>query len=70
MLFRSGDVVRELAAAAVFMLLDVELEHRGLHGAWPVLRVLTGLLLAYPVGAGLALLVQGAPTSPGTAQSP
>lgn len=45
-------------AAAVFMLLDVELERRGLHGAWAVLRVLTGLLLAYPVGAGLGLLVR------------
>jgi uncharacterized membrane protein len=50
-------------AAAAFMLLDVELERRGLHGAWSILRVLTGLLLAYPAGAGLGLLLQGAPTS-------
>ena len=58
-------------AAAALMLLDVELERRGLHGAWAQLRVLTGLLLAYPVGAGLGLLVvQGAPTPPGAAQSP
>jgi hypothetical protein len=48
-------------AAAAFMLLDVELERRDLHGAWPALRVLTGLLLAHPVGAGLALLLR-APT--------
>ena len=57
-------------AAAAFMLLDVELERRGLHGAWTGLRVLTGLLLAYPVGAGLGLLLQGAPTNQKAAQSP
>lgn len=57
-------------AAAALMLLDVALERRGLHGAWAWLRVLTGLLLAHPVGAGLALLVQGAPTTAKPAQSP
>jgi hypothetical protein len=48
--------------AAALMLLDVELERRSLHGPWSGFRVLTGLLLAYPVGAGLGLLAQGAPT--------
>jgi uncharacterized membrane protein len=47
-------------AAAAFMLVDVALERYGWHGPAAPLRVLTGLLLAYPVGAGLALLVQGA----------
>jgi hypothetical protein len=54
-------------AAAAFMLLDVLLEQRGLHGAWPMLRLLTGTLLAYPVGAGLAEAVVRAPDP---AQSP
>jgi uncharacterized membrane protein len=44
--------------ASALMVADVALEHVGLHGAWAALRVLTGLLLAYPVGAGVALLVQ------------
>lgn len=44
--------------AAALMIADVALEHAGLRGAWAALRVLTGLLLAYPVGAGVALLVQ------------
>lgn len=44
--------------AAALMIADVALEQAGLHGAWAALRVLTGLLLAYPVGAGVALLVQ------------
>jgi uncharacterized membrane protein len=57
-------------AAAAFMLLDVELERRGLHGPWSALRVLTGLLLAYPVGAGLGLLLQGAPTNRAATHSP
>lgn len=45
---------------AAFMVADVALERAGLHGAWAPLRVLTGLLLAYPVGAGLGLLLQRA----------
>ena len=40
--------------AAGSMLLDVALEARGLHGPIAPLRLLTGLLLAYPVGAALA----------------
>jgi len=50
-------------AAAAFMLLDVALETRGLHASWPALRVLTGVLLAYPVGVGLgsALRARGLP---------
>jgi uncharacterized membrane protein len=49
-------------AAVALMLADVALERYGLHGPAASWRVLTGLLLAYPVGAGLALLAQGAPT--------
>lgn len=49
--------------AAAIMLLDVELERRGLHDPWSALRVLTGVMLAYPVGAGLGLLLLRAPTN-------
>lgn len=52
---------------AALMLLDVALEERGLHGAWPGVRVLTGVLLAYPVGVGLGRVLARAPQSP---QSP
>lgn len=54
---------------AALMLLDVWLEEQGLHGAWPAGRVLSGVLLAYPVGVGLGALVSRAPTTK-TAQSP
>jgi uncharacterized membrane protein len=47
--------------SAAFMLLDVALEARGLHRPWALLRVLTGVLLSYPVGAGLAEAALGAP---------
>lgn len=43
-------------AAAALMLLDIELEERGLHGDWPAARLLTGLLLGFPVGAALGQL--------------
>jgi uncharacterized membrane protein len=56
-------------AAAALMLVDVALERAQLHRAWPLLRVLTGLLLAYPVGVGLGLLLERAPTR-SAAQSP
>ncbi len=46
---------------AALMLLDVTLEDHGLHGGWPAVRVLTGLLLAYPVGVGLGQLLRRAP---------
>jgi uncharacterized membrane protein len=55
--------------AATLMLADIELEQLGWHGPWPLLRVLTGLLLGYPVGVGLGALVQRAPTR-SAAQSP
>lgn len=55
-------------AGAALMVADVVLERAGLHGPWAPLRVLTGLLLAYPVGAGLGLLLQRAPMT--AAQSP
>lgn len=45
--------------AALLMLVDVALERRGVHGDWRLLRVLTGALLGYPVGAGLAALIAG-----------
>lgn len=44
-------------AAAALMLLDIELEERGLHGNWPAARLLTGLLLGFPVGAALGHLL-------------
>ncbi len=50
--------------AAALMLADVALERYAVHGPTAVLRIVTGLLLSYPVGVGLALLVQGAPTLP------
>jgi uncharacterized membrane protein len=56
-------------AAAAFMLLDVALEARGLHAPWPARRVLTGVLLAYPVGVGLGAAALGAPAKTST-QSP
>ena len=48
---------------AACMLLDVGLEDRGLHGSWPALRLLTGVLLAYPVGVGLAVALARAPAA-------
>lgn len=47
---------------ASLMLLDVALEEQGLHGGWPMLRLLTGVLLSYPVGAGLGAWLTRAPT--------
>jgi uncharacterized membrane protein len=46
---------------AALMLLDVMLEERGLHGSLPALRLLSGALLAYPVGAGLGAAIARAP---------
>jgi len=40
-------------AASVLMLLDVATEALGLRSAWAPLRVLSGALLAYPVGVAL-----------------
>ncbi len=54
---------RWVLAAAALMLADVMLERFALHGAWPAVRVATGLLLAYPVGVGLALAVARAPNA-------
>ncbi len=48
---------------AALMLLDVALEDRGLHGGWPAVRLLTGVLLAYPVGVGLGALLARAPAA-------
>jgi len=56
-----------VGVGAALMLLDVTLEDHGLHGGWPAVRVLTGVLLAYPVGVGLGALVSRAPDAP---QSP
>jgi len=47
-------------AAAALMVLDVVLEAYGVHGPWAAGRLLTGLLLAYPVGAGLGAAALGA----------
>lgn len=46
-------------SAALLMLLDIELEARALHGAWPTARVLSGVLLGLPVGAGLSRVLLG-----------
>jgi uncharacterized membrane protein len=50
-----------VGVGAAFMLLDVLLEEHGLHGPWPALRLLTGALLAYPVGVGLGAALARAP---------
>ena len=47
--------------AALLMSADVALERVGLHGPWTLLRVVTGLLLAYPLGVGLGARVARAP---------
>jgi len=47
---------------ASLMLLDVALEEQGMHGGWPILRLLTGVLLSYPVGAGLGAWLTRAPS--------
>ena len=46
--------------AAALMLLDVTLEAHGLHAPWAPERVLSGVLLAYPVGVGLGAAALGA----------
>lgn len=56
-----------VGGGAALMLLDVSVEDQGLHGSWPLLRLLTGVLLAYPVGAGLGAFIARAPD---LAQSP
>jgi uncharacterized membrane protein len=58
-----------MLGAAALMVVDVALETRGVHGAWPAVRLLTGVLLAYPVGAGLANALSRAPAKT-AAQSP
>jgi uncharacterized membrane protein len=52
-----------VALAAAFMLADVTLERWGLHGSWTAVRTATGLLLAYPVGVGLATAIARAPVA-------
>lgn len=42
-----------LFASVVFMLLDVATELLEMRPAWPALRVLTGSLLAWPIGVAL-----------------
>jgi uncharacterized membrane protein len=59
-----------LLAAAAAMALDVWLEARDLHGAWAWLRLTTGLLLAYPVGAALGRLCLAPAGAPTRAHSP
>jgi uncharacterized membrane protein len=56
---RPGALRLWVLAGAAFMLLDVALETRGLHAPWAMLRVLTGVLLAYPVGVALASVLAG-----------
>ncbi len=60
---------RWVAAAAVLMLADVVLERFGVHGDWTTARLLTGALLAYPVGVGLGDALSPAPIK-AAAQSP
>lgn len=50
-----------VALAAALMLADIALERAGIHGAWMGVRLLTGVLLAYPVGAALGEAVAPAP---------
>jgi uncharacterized membrane protein len=42
-----------VGVASVLMLADVGSEYLGLRPAWAPLRLMTGLLLAYPVGSSL-----------------
>ena len=58
-----------VGVGAALMLLDVTLEEQGLHGSWPTLRLLTGVLLSYPVGVGLGAALTRAPAD-NAAQSP
>ncbi len=58
-----------VVAAALLMLSDVALERLGVHGAWTSARLLTGVLLAFPVGAGLGQLLWPTPNQ-AAAQSP
>jgi uncharacterized membrane protein len=58
-----------VAVGAALMLADVALERFGAHGAWSAVRLLTGVLLAYPVGAGLGAALWPGPAKP-TTQSP
>ena len=49
-----------VGVASVLMLADVGSEYLGLRPAWAPLRLLTGLLLAYPVGSSLVWAARGA----------
>jgi uncharacterized membrane protein len=55
---------RWVGLGAALMLLDVSLEDFGWHASWPAVRVVTGVLLAYPVGVGLGALLARAPSAP------
>ncbi len=59
-----------LALAVLLMLGDVAFEHEGWHGALMVPRLVTGLLLAYPVGARLGFALLPAGSGGKSAQSP
>ena len=52
-----------VSLAAVAMVLDVLLEHYGVHDASAGLRLASGLLLAYPVGVGLGAMIARAPSA-------
>jgi uncharacterized membrane protein len=49
-----------VGAASLLMLADVGSEYLGLRPAWAPLRLVTGLLLAYPVGSSLVWAARGA----------
>ena len=49
-----------VGVASVLMLADVGSEYLGLRPAWAPLRLLTGLLLAYPVAGSLVWAARGA----------
>lgn len=51
-----------VGAAAALMVLDVLTEHYGLRPESALLRLATGLFLAYPVGAALVWSARGEPT--------
>lgn len=59
-----------LIAAALLMLADVVAERAGLHGSWPTIRLIGGVLLAYPVGLGLGAALRRAAPPAAEAQSP
>ena len=48
-----------VSVAGALMVTDVAVESLGWHKQWPLLRLITGLLLSYPVGVALVQAARG-----------